>query len=275
MLLPLCHSLVIGLLYRVAGIAQAKLFPQGIAGDVAIVPVQVLHQPFRPLPALYKGAVRCSRQSVARPTSPASGRSTGGMRQGASSPPPCRRPQGRNARFPGRHGPLCSPRISSPAPPRASCRSSAGSRRCHLSTRRSSGKAPPSGTGGMPHPRLAGPPRRHCSPRWPCGAFLRGCRGIVGQLLSGALRLPGGRSQGRSRVSGALPGHIPPGSFLSGGLPVPQSRKASWCGRFPVVPKLQFCFFELVKYREEMPLCHYPENVQEFVLSIPESGKKG
>lgn len=30
---------------------------------------------------------------------------------------------------------------------------------------------------------------------------------------------------------------------------------------FPVVPKLQSCFFELVKYREEMPLCHYPENV--------------
>ena len=136
---------------------------------------------------------------MARPTSPASGRSTGGMRQGASSPPPCRRPQGRNARFPGRHGPLCSPRISSPAPPRASCRPSAGSRRCHLSTRRSSGKAPPSGTGGMPHPRLAGPPRRHCSPRWPCGAFLRGCRGIVGQLL-----FRGAPSAGR-QVSGQKP----------------------------------------------------------------------
>ena len=67
MLLPLCHSRVIGLLYRVAGIAQAKLFPQGIAGDVAIVPVQVLHQPFRPLPALYKGAVQM--QQAVRGTS--------------------------------------------------------------------------------------------------------------------------------------------------------------------------------------------------------------
>lgn len=103
----------------------------------------------------------------------------------------------------------------------------------------------------------------------PVEPFFGDVGGLWGSCFSGALRLPGGRSQGRSRVSGALPGHIPPGSFLSGGLPVPQSRKASWCGRFPVVPKLQFCFFELVKYREKMPLCHYPENVQEFVLSIP------